>query len=320
MPDSRSPTTRLICRIADRQHGVVSRTQLLNAGIRGRAIDGRIDNGWLLPASRGIYAVGRAVSDEPGIWIAAVLAGGSNTVLAGRSAACHWGFMRWHGQIDLLRARSRTPRIVHLGRPGLAGPRTAEVRRTGHLVDSDLNHHRGIRTTSVARTLLDLAAIVREERLRAAFNEADRMGLLREDALTACAAKGRGWTGISRFRSLVERRHPLVTLTRSELEVAFLELCRQHGIPQPLVNAKVIGLEVDCLWPDQGLIIELDGYEFHSGRMASIKDGARDNRLRTAGFRVVRFTYDAVVNHPMEVMRVIEMELSRSFSARSSPK
>ena len=89
--------------------------------------------------------------------------------------------------------------------------------------------------------------------------------------------------------------------TRSALERKFLRLCRGHRIPAPRVNVRVGGFLVDFVWPENRLIVEVDGYEFHRARAAFEADRARDAELVTQGYRVLRFTYRQVTGRPAVV-------------------
>jgi very-short-patch-repair endonuclease len=100
--------------------------------------------------------------------------------------------------------------------------------------------------------------------------------------------------------------------TRSELEVLFLHLCQQHGLPRPDVNATVAGLTVDFLWRARRLVVETDGYRYHRGALAFENDHQRDLRLRQRGLAVLRFSYGQVTNQPKAVAALIRRELDGS--------
>ncbi len=89
--------------------------------------------------------------------------------------------------------------------------------------------------------------------------------------------------------------------SRSDLELAFLQLCRRQGFPPPEVNVLIDSLEVDFLWRDRGLIVETDGYRYHRGRVAFEDDRDRDLRLRTLGYEVLRLTHRQLVDEPDRV-------------------
>lgn len=308
--NERSAITSTIVSIAAEQGGVVSRRQLLEAGLSSGVVGRRRKSSWLLPVCPGVYAVGRPISGDEGIWTAGVLAGGSGTFLARHCAAALWGLIQWNGAVEIVRAESRNPSRTLLGRPGLATVRPLEVRRSRHLDPPHTTTCRGIPVTSVARTLLDLAGSESERKLRSMFNEADRRGLLSEVEMIECLEVRGGIKGGGTLSKMVESRHPSVGATRSELEVMFLDLVRGSHLPEPVINSVICGLEVDCLWRRQGLVVELDGFEFHRGRVAFERDLARDKKLRLAGLRVIRLSYGMVRDEARDVVELVRRELA----------
>jgi very-short-patch-repair endonuclease len=107
------------------------------------------------------------------------------------------------------------------------------------------------------------------------------------------------------LRIVLEGWDPSLEVTRSVFEEQFLAFCRSHELPSPEVNVKVEGLEVDCLWVDHGLIVELDGFATHSDLNAFDEDRRRDSILRTAGFDVRRVTYRQLRDDPDFVMEFV---------------
>ena len=147
--------------------------------------------------------------------------------------------------------------------------------------------------TTVARTLVDLAAVLREWELERAAEEAERLRLFDGAAVDDALARASGKRGVGALRRILAGlREP--PFTRSELERRFAELCRDHGIAPPSFNASVLGYEVDALWEAERLIVELDGYAHHGTRAAFERDRRRDAALARAGYRVLRFTWAQV--------------------------
>jgi very-short-patch-repair endonuclease len=91
-------------------------------------------------------------------------------------------------------------------------------------------------------------------------------------------------------------------LTRSEAERRFLELIRAARLPEPEANTQLQGYEVDFLWREAALIVEVDGYAFHSSRSSFERDRGRDATLAGGGWRVVRFTWWQIVEEPEAVI------------------
>ena len=151
--------------------------------------------------------------------------------------------------------------------------------------------HHGLRVTTPTRTLTDLAARLTAHELERAINEA-LVQRLATPAELAAALPSRS------SRALLAEPD----LTRSEAEQRLLELVRRAGLPRPRTNARVSAYEVDFVWPGQRLVVEVDGYAFHSTRAAFERDRARDADLTAAGYRVVRVTWRQIVDQPEAVV------------------
>lgn len=276
-PTQRPRGDHKLAALAARQHGVVSRKQLLALGLKRDAIEYRLKVKRLHALHRGVYAVGHPRLTLKGSWLAAVLACGEEALLSHRTAAALWGLMRSPAtpvHVSSKRGRGRQGIFVH----------------GGQIPREDRTIRDAIPVTSVERTLLDLAEVVDEQRLERAFEEADRLGLLELAALERICERALGRRGIRPVRKLVAAaREP--EMVRSPLEGRFVEFCRKHQLPPPALNSTVLGFEVDALWPAQRLIVELDGFAFHQHRAAFERDRARDASLQAAGYRVIRLTH-----------------------------
>ena len=147
-----------------------------------------------------------------------------------------------------------------------------------------------IPVTSVARTLFDYAEAVDFGQLRKAWEEADRLKLLRLRQMERICEHGRGRRALRPVRHLLAEA-VLAETVRSPLEERFLGFCRERSIPAPVTNAHVLEREVDCLWPAARLIAELDSWEFHGHRAAFEGDRARDPKFLLAGYRTIRVTH-----------------------------
>lgn len=285
--DNLTHPDRKLAALAGRQHGVVSRSQLIELGLGRGAIDSRLRSGRLHTVHRGVYAVGHASLSLRGVWLAGVLAHGNGAVLSHLSAAGLWRL------IDPL----ATPVDV-TSKQGRAGRRGVRLHR-GIVHPEERTRRHGIPVTSVARTLLDVAELDPRGTLRRAFEEADRRGLLSRQALDEVAHRGQGRRGLAAINRLMAESRD--GSTRSALEDTFVALCRQHRLPAPTVNARLFGFEVDALWLKQRLVAELDGFAFHRHRAAFERDRERDATLQAAGYRVVRFTHRRLKREPAAV-------------------
>lgn len=247
--------------------------------------------------------------------MAAVLAGGPGSVLSHRSAAGLWGLIHPINRLDVTRNSSS----AHRREPPVGWSNVIQsnliFHRTGHLPPGDITLLDRIPVTSVLRTLLDLAGVFSRSRLGSVASEAERLGILSLDELASIVERGRGWKGIGVLRELAEEWSPEQTATRSELESEFLDLCARSAIPVPRVNSTVEGFEVDCSWPRSKLLVELDGFAYHSGRGAFERDRQRDAALQLSGHRVLRLTHRMVIDQPDETIRQLRGLLASSDDA-----
>jgi len=215
--------------------------------------------------------------------MAAVLACGSAAVLSHRSAAAWWAIL----PSERARVDVSAPRRHRLG-----GIDTHEVA----LDDRDRTEHDGIPITTVARTLLDLAEVVPPRRLAKALENAERMKLFDLGAIDDTLARSPGRHGLKPLRILLSD-YRSGQMTRSELEVEFLRFCAAEGFPTPQANGLVGSYEVDMLWEEQRVIVELDSWEYHRTREAFERDRARDIELEAAGYTVIRVTQRLLTRH-----------------------
>jgi hypothetical protein len=137
------------------------------------------------------------------------------------------------------------------------------------------------------------------------FAEVDRSRVLDVVAVERLCERSTGRRGLKPLRALLAEHHGPVAETRSELERRFLDLCREAELPPPAVNIVVAGFEVDTLWRDRQLIVEIDGFAYHRSRAAFERDRARDRHLQLAGYRVLRITDRMLVSDGAAVVRAI---------------
>jgi very-short-patch-repair endonuclease len=277
----------VVAGLAERQHGAVSTAQLRVAGLRSGAIEWRVKRGRLHRVHRGVYAVGHPRLTFRGtLWAAVLACGGVDAAaLSHRTAAAVW---------DLATPPAR-PEVTTFAEHVSTSRIHVHRSHTLHPLDDVVRQPDGLPVTSVARTLVDLAADVTPHRLERMCHRAELLRRLdaREVARLLDGSRRRGAAGL---------RHALATLapaepdvTRSELEERFLALVADAGLPRPRVNATVAGYEVDFLWPRRRLIVETDGAGAHLTAAAFERDRERDAALQVAGFRVVRVTWRQVV-------------------------
>jgi very-short-patch-repair endonuclease/predicted transcriptional regulator of viral defense system len=296
-PESdRPPRDVRISRLAERQHGVVSLSQLQFLGLSARAVRDRVAAGRLTRIHRGVYAVGHGRLTGEGRWMAAVLAYGDGAVLSHRSAAALHGIRPDNrATIDVtLPSQSARPR------PGI------RVHRSSALTAADVTTVDGIPCTSLARTLLDLAEAVGERGVEKAIDRAVNLQIFDLRALDEVLDRAVGRRGASVVRRvLADYGGP--TLTDEELEERFLILCRQASLTSPAVNEWIaldegIAYKADFVWRAERMIVETDGWGSHRTRRAFEHDRKRDRLLRLAGWDVIRFTWRDVEREPGEVV------------------
>ncbi|WP_320669729.1 type IV toxin-antitoxin system AbiEi family antitoxin domain-containing protein [Patulibacter defluvii] len=287
-----------IVRTAERQAGLVSLDQLRAAGVDARAASRLAATGVLTRRHRGVYVVGAAQRGAvPAAW-AAQLAIGSAHPLSHLTAG------------HLLGLLPRPARIVEVTVVG--GRRRPRPGIRIHHADDDLPTIRlgsGLLVTDPARTLVDLASRVGPTALRSAVRTVLVNHLVDPLALRQRLDE-RPHPGVRRLRAVLDAvDDPGMHRTASELERRLLTLLREHGLPLPLVNEVVLGLEVDFLWPDAGLIVEADGERWHAGDDRRRRDRERDAILVAAGYTVLRIGWHQLAERPTTLVDQLRSRL-----------
>lgn len=263
------------------QHGVLTTGQLLELGVSEGALRRRVEAGRLHRIHRAVYAVGTPSLTRDGRFMAAVLAAGDGGALSHGSAAWLWDIrdgLLSPIDVTIPNTNGRKPRPglrIHRPRPPL-----------------ETTTHRGIRVTTVPRTLIDLAETITPRQLERAIDEAHFLGLLRHPDVDATLVAHAGRSGAARLRRALDSHTPGTTRTRSIPEEAFLAFCRRHRLPPPVLNATIDHLTVDALFPEQRVIVEIDPWHTHGDPGAFATDRARDRHLLAAGYRTARIPPD----------------------------
>lgn len=295
--------------VAGRQHGVISRPDLVALGLDRTQIHRLRTSGLLVPVGhRTLRVAGLPVTRDQRVLAACLDTGG----VASHLTACR-----------LVEVGSWPPEAVpavtvHRMRRLFRSP-LAEVHTTTFLPADDIVVIRGIPCTSVARTLVTLASPrwgLGSERVRDLVDEAirDRKA---SDAwiwwrLERLRRRGRG--GIRAMEAVLVDRSGRGR-TESWLERETLRLIDLAGLPRPNTQQRIdrdgafVG-RVDLLWEDRKLVAEVTGHEFHASRDQRAADADRRNRLLLAGYQVLEFTYDDVVRHPERVIATLREALA----------
>lgn len=272
-----------IAHVAGEQQTNITRKQLLAIGLPRASIDYRVKAGRLFRVFNGVYSVGRPPTTPLEKASAAVLACGEHAALSHGSAMTLWGFWkRWEEPFHVTVAGDRRPRGIKTHRPK-------------GLLRRDVRVEQGIRVTSPARTLLEMAPVIPAKSLTRFINDGRRREILAISEIADVVGRFPHHSGAALLRQhIVNPTGP----TRSEFEDAFIAFCRRHNLPTPKVNTTVAGFEADAYFEHERLIVELDGWDFHNHRRAFEDDRERDAALLELGIATIRITWERLERQP----------------------
>jgi hypothetical protein len=267
-----------------------------DSGIRRRVAQGRLHR-----VHQGVYAVGHPTLTAEARWMAAVIACGQGAVLSHLDAAALWRIYKGTGaRVHVTVASSRRA----------AGLWVHRARRL-HL--DDVTVKKGIPVTTVARTLVDLTDVLGSDRILRAIREAEFLQLLDHQALNAAVKRAHGRKRLTVLKEAIQAHTP-GQIVREELEHRFLELVRAAGLPPPETNVKITArgrtYEIDCLWREQRVAVELDGRAAHARTAAFESDRRKDAALNAIGLRPLRFTWLRVTREPGDVIAELDATLA----------
>jgi very-short-patch-repair endonuclease len=232
--------------------------------------------------------------------MAAVLLHGPRAVASHRTAAMLW---------DLLPPRGRDIYVTV--------PANGRAKRKGIVLEQVRAFHEkdravrdGIPVTALARTLIDVVGYESEERVERALEQAERMRLLDGRAIDEACARAPTRKGVKRIRARL-REHRAPAMSRSAFERRFLIMCRKAGLPLPAMNAWIEDCEVDAVWLEQQILVELDAYYSHGTRAAFEGDRRRDAKLESLEYRVIRITEERLKTEPDEIANELRRLLSQ---------
>jgi hypothetical protein len=293
-PQSRT-VEEILAELAGRSHGVVTREELVEAGITRAELKSRIFAGGLIPVHRGVFRVGHCAPSLEARYLAAVRACGYHSLLAGKAAAYLYGLLKGSPSLpEVLTSSQRQPR----------GVITHRCRRTEI---TDRTTWRGIPVTTVPRTLVDLAGALEESALARAVHEADvRLHVTPEHTETILARR-HNWPGARSLRRVLWGEIPV---SLSKLESLFLSRLKKATLPQPEVNRRIDGRYVDCRWPQHHLTVELDSYRYHHTRHAWEQDRQREREARARGDEFRRYTWHDVAQEPEPMLADLDRLLT----------
>jgi hypothetical protein len=283
--------TVAVADLAKAQHGVVTRSQIVGLGVAGNTVDRWLRAGRLHRLVPGVYAVGHRAITRRGRWMAAVLASGDGAVLSHRSATALYG--AWGSGTG----------EIHVTVPRKLRSQPPIRRHFSVLPDDEVETVDDIPVTSASRAVLDLAAERGEAAAESALRELEYLGTYGKVPLPTLLARHPKHPGAQACREALEHlRNDPGGRIRSDLEEAFIAFLDAKGIPRPRLNPWLsLGedrIQVDCLWPEPRLIVELDDWKSHGTKRGFRKDRERDRRLGVAGYRVIRITEDQIRREP----------------------
>jgi hypothetical protein len=292
----------VIAILARHQHGVVARWQLLEIGIGRRAIGHRLKCGRLHRVHQGVYAVGHTALSPAGRRMAAVLAHGRGAVASHRCAGAAWRLL----QSERLEAT--------VASRGHARPRIQ--RHFACLPADEVTVLDAIPVTTVPRTIFDCGAVLRPSRVEQMLKQADILRLTDPLSLHDLLDRYPRRRGAPVIRAILGVRDIGLGVTRDELEARFQEFIHDYGLPRPELNVWLtVGdrtFQVDCLWREPGLIVELDGRETHHTIAAFESDRVRDRVLSVAAdWRVIRVTWRQLHEEPAALAADLQTLLMR---------
>jgi Transcriptional regulator, AbiEi antitoxin len=278
--------------LAGEQYGVVSYRQLRELGFSKGHVYRAHEADRLLRVYRGVYAVGHSELSPHGRCRAALLAFNDEAVLSHRSAGWLWGLFSWcREEVD----------VTYAGKGRRKGIRVHRVMAIG---DQDVTTLERIRVTSLARTLIDIAASEPERELDRAVDRAKRRGLLDLDAIDQMIARRVRTPGAAQLKqALALYRKPVFDRARSEL--LFLDALENEGERLPVLNTWVDEWEIDAYWEPERFAVEVDGWETHGSREAFESDRLRLEEMKLAGIDGIRISARRIETEPQQVAKRI---------------
>ena len=258
------------------------------AGLTNNEIHGRLSRGGLIAIFPGVFRAGHAAPSMLATYMAAVLACGDGALLRGGAAAY------LHG---LTRSRPTRPEVLTETERRIPGVRT--IRARAGIDPREVTEARGIPTTTVPRTLVDLAALLPSQPLSRACHEAGVRYRTTPAQVAEVLARRPNAKGAAKLRRVLGGE----PVSLSRLEERFLELLREAGLPLPITNRLAGSGRVDCRWPEHRLTVELDSYRFHNSRHSWEADRRREREAYARGEDLRRYTWGDVFEDSRALLR-----------------
>src|SRR4051812_46857080 len=291
---------RAVYELAQRQHGRVASRQLVELGFSRSGIRRWVAARRLVPVHPGVYAVGHIERLAKANWMGGVLAAGPGARLSHRPAAAAWEGRQTTSGLVEVSACSRSRRRL----------RGVRVHQTSGFHPEDAAEIDGIPVTSLARTLLDNAEVLPLRQTIRLIEEAERRQVFDLRAVERLLARSHGRHGLKPLTAALAAVNGEPQRTNSDWERDFLDFCGAYGIPRPELNVLVAGYEVDALWRDVKLVVELDSWSHHRGRTAFENDRLKIATLQLAGYVVLPITWRRLEQEPDEVAEMIKRRVA----------
>jgi len=280
---------QILAAIAGNAHGVVTRGDLLEAGLTPGQIRHRLRLGSLIRIHPGVYRVGHAAPSTETLYAAAVKACGPGSFLSGPASAFH---------LYLFKAKPPRPEVTTPTERNVAG---ARITRSRVIHPHDFITHRNIPTASVSRLLVEMAGRWDEAALALLCHEAHGRYRTTPAQVEAALARHPTSPGAAKLRRVMAGGAPI---SLSRLESRFLERLRESGLPLPAETNRPAGsFHVDCRWPEHRLTVELDSYRFHNSRHSWQRDRLREREAFARGDQHRRYTWEDVNDDPRLMLR-----------------
>ena len=296
--------SRAVWNLAERDHGIVTRGELLALGYSLEAIRHRLQIGKLHRKARGVYAVGSPHITRKGELMVAVKRCGSGTVLSHLTAAVVWEVWR------------REPAEIHVTVPRRANPRPDGVcvhRRD--LAEEATTRVGALPATTVLQTLIDCAPNRSRAERERMINQADARELLRvralHDGVRGCSAPG-----AVALRAILDE--DAFVLTDSEAERLLVPIAIRAGLGKPLTQQWIAGYRVDFHWPEWNLVVEVDGLRYHRTPAQQRRDLEREHALAKLALTCCRFSYWQVAKDPSYVEEILRRRARRPGRPRAA--
>jgi len=299
--------------IAAGQYGLLSRKQAEDVGLTPVRIKRLVARGSWIRALPKVYRAAAAPQSWRQPLMAAFLWAKGKAVISGQSAAALWEFDGyWRTRVELS------------GLADLSAPPGVVYRRVSRLAPADIATHSGIRVTSVARTILDLAALVPRRTLERTLDEALRKDQVTLKAMRWCIERNgrRGRGGVADLEALLHERR-LQHAPDSVLESDVAALLRENRLPQPVKRYRVFEgdlhiAEVDLAWPSKRVAIQVHGAGFHRQLRTWEDDQRIENLLQLHGWLVVKVTARMLREDPEIWVEAVRRAVSsRSLSGHA---